>query len=110
MKKEVKKKAVKDPHTEEIKRYLGSLSEDFQHKVSAIGEQFFGLNNKIDRIDLRLARVEEEVLGLRLRLGNIESSNEEMKTELGLIRHNQVTRDELKYLESRVLRLEKAKR
>jgi hypothetical protein len=56
------------------------------------------LNNKIDR-DLRLARVEEEVLDYDCGW-EARSSNEEMKQNR-LIRHNQVTRDELKYLESR---------
>ena len=34
--------------TDEVKRYIGAVTEDFQHRVSAIAEQFLGLNEKID--------------------------------------------------------------
>jgi hypothetical protein len=44
-----KTKPAKAYEADEVKRYLGSLSEDFQGKVAAIGEQFGGLNQKIDR-------------------------------------------------------------
>lgn len=107
MKKMVKKSTIKK--VEQRDQYTVVL-EDLRSNFKAFGENLSIVRDKVEHIDLRLARVEEEVLGLRLRLGNIETSNEEMKTELGLIRHNQVTRDELKYLETRVLRLEKAKR
>jgi hypothetical protein len=36
---------------EEMKRYVSVLTEDFQTKVQVIGEQFSGLNNKIDIIN-----------------------------------------------------------
>ncbi len=37
-----------------MKRYMGAISEDFQHRVSAIAEQFLGLNDKIDIINEKL--------------------------------------------------------
>jgi chromosome segregation ATPase len=40
--------------TDDVKRYLGSLSEDFQGRVSALGEQFAGLNRKIDEQSRKL--------------------------------------------------------
>jgi len=46
-KKVVKKTTVKSYSGDEVKRYLGSLSEDFQHKVSAIGEQFGSIHADI---------------------------------------------------------------
>jgi len=54
-----------------------------------------------------VARTEKEVIHLRLRVGNVEANNQEIKEELALIRHSLITREELKYLESRVGRLEK---
>jgi biotin transporter BioY len=42
MKKEPKKIVEKSYSGDEVKRYLGTLSENFQHKVSAIGEVFLG--------------------------------------------------------------------
>lgn len=35
-------------HTEEIKHYIGVVSQDFQRRVSAIPEQFGGLHEKLD--------------------------------------------------------------
>ncbi len=104
------KKVIKKPTTKksgEKRDQYTVVLEDLRSNFRAFGENLSIVRDKVEHIDLRQARVEEEVLGLRLRLGNIETSNEEMKTELGLIRHNQVTRDELKYLESRVSRIEK---
>ena len=50
MKKESKKiKVKKESHTEEIKRYIGAVTEDFQHKVSAIAEQVSGFQEKFDK-------------------------------------------------------------
>lgn len=40
------------------------------------------------------------------KVGKMESDLEILKGEVALIRHNQVTRDEFKFLESRVFRLE----
>lgn len=34
--------------TDDIKRYLGALAEDFQGRVSAIAEQFSGISEKLD--------------------------------------------------------------
>ncbi len=66
VKKVVSKKSVaRDSHTEEIKRYisevskdaekrtnihLGALTENFKHQVSAVAEQFLGLNEKVDSL------------------------------------------------------------
>ena len=35
---------------EDIKRYIGSLTEEYQGRTSAVAEQFSGLNEKIDTI------------------------------------------------------------
>ena len=48
--KELSVKALLALHNKDMKRYVGSLSEEFQGRVSAIAEQFGGLNKKIDRI------------------------------------------------------------
>ena len=45
-----KKTVVKSCSGDEVKRHLGSLSEDFQHKVSAIGEQFSSIQSDTKEI------------------------------------------------------------
>ena len=42
--------AILKPYNKEIKRHMSALSEDFQGRVKVIGEQFTGLNTKIDKI------------------------------------------------------------
>ena len=104
MKKVVKKSVVRrvDEHTKEIKRYLGSLSEDFQHKVSAIGEQFSGLNNKIDRIDYRVGNVEKKLDSHTVMIGRIMIDVEEIKSGM----REKVDRAEFVKLEKRLVILE----
>lgn len=57
-----------------------------------------------------LSGVRDEVKDNSKRLGQVESDLEFIKGELALIRHHQVTRDEFKFLETRVSRLEKQRR
>ena len=51
MKKKVtpKKNVQKSYSTDEVKRYLGSLSEDFQGKISAVAEHTLGLREEMKR-------------------------------------------------------------
>lgn len=51
MKKDSQVEKILKPYNEEIKRHMTALSEDFQGKVKVIGEQFGGLNEKIDKIN-----------------------------------------------------------
>ena len=49
------KKMAEGTHTTtELKRYMGALSEEFQGRVSGIGEQFGGLNQRLDHIDKKI--------------------------------------------------------
>ncbi|MBI2097463.1 MAG: hypothetical protein HYT46_00805 [Candidatus Vogelbacteria bacterium] len=57
-----------------------------------------------------LTAVWGEVKNHSARFDKVELDLELIKSELALIRHNQVTRDEFKLLETRVSRLEKAGR
>lgn len=86
----MKKKLVKK---QEKRDYYSVILEDVRDGVKGVAEGVSMLNEKVDRMDKRLERVEADL--------NI------LKGEVALIRHNQVTRDEFKMLEIRVLRLEK---
>jgi hypothetical protein len=95
MKKESKKTVEKSYSSDEVKRYLGSLSEDFQHKVSAIGEQFGGLNVRMDTIDKKLD-VHTQMIG------QLMTDVQEIKNDL----KQKVDRTEFARLEKRVLAIE----
>ncbi len=84
------KKLIKDVYSgDEVKRYLGSLSEVFQHKVSVIGEQFGGLNKKIDDINVkldehgRILNSHTQMIGkLATDMTEVKKDMQEIKTDL----------------------------
>ena len=47
--------------TEEVKRFIGAVTEDFTEKVEAIGEQFSTLNRKIDKNTEKIDRIAEKI-------------------------------------------------
>lgn len=66
MKKQAPKKAIKTKkinlHTnDDVKRYIGAVAEKFSDQVSAVAEQFGGLNNKIDGITEELGGMKEDI-------------------------------------------------
>lgn len=115
-KKDTAKLENEDPHTTEIKRYLGALSEDFQHRVAAIGEQFGGLNRKIeefevrfdhidqrfDRMDQRLDKMDQTLNSHTEMIGRIMIDIEEIKSGM----REKVDRTEFVKLEKRLVTLE----
>ncbi len=46
---------------EMFKHHIGVMSEDFQHKLDIVVEGHQMLNEKIDRMEVRLERVEDKV-------------------------------------------------
>ena len=54
-----------------------------------------------------LSLIRDEVKGNSRRLDKVEERLANLEVEAALIRHNQVTRDEFKFLETRVARLER---
>ena len=78
MKKKVATQKAKkqDSHTEEIKRYLGVLSEDFHGRVSGIAEQFGGLNKKLDShtqmIGQLMVDMQEVKNGIKVKVDHVD--------------------------------------
>ena len=85
--------------------------EDLRSQFKAFGESLAGLrentDHRLSRIDERLARLELELNHLRLEVAEVRSEVELIKTEMAVIRHSLITREEFKFLETRVRRLEK---
>ena len=80
---------------EDMKRYVGALSEDFQARVSVIGEQFGGLNKKLDS--------HSEMIGkLTVDMDIVKTNVEFMKGDL----KKKVDYDEFLALERRLSLLE----
>ncbi len=104
-------------HNADMKRYVGSLSEDFQGRVSAIGEQFSGLNRRLDthdkqfeKIDKQFEKIDEQFKIVHLTLGSMKEDIEIMKEDIATIKADvkkRVTYDEFTALTKRVILLEK---
>jgi len=78
----IKKSATnRESHTEEIKRYIGALSEDFQHGLSAVAEQVSGLNEKLDmemkKVNAKLDTHTEMIGGMAVDIQEIKNVLEE---------------------------------
>ncbi len=71
--------------------------EDIRSQVKGVAEGVSALDEKMDR---KFKTVDE-------RLGKVDENLRLMRTEIPLIRHNQITRDEFKALEDRVFTIER---
>ena len=92
----MKKNAKKEYSGDEVKRYLGSLSEDFQHRVSGIGEQFLGLNKKLD----------DHVGSITKRLDTHTEMIGHLLLDVQEIKNEKIGRSDFAQLEKRVVRIE----
>jgi hypothetical protein len=127
-----KKTVSQDSHTEEIKRYIKELNiesdkkhqklreeanddirkfmaintEDFQSRVSAIAEQFLGLNEKIDatneKLDATTKTLTEKLDSHTVMISRLMIDVEEVKVGM----REKVGRDEFNKLETRLVVLE----
>ncbi|PIR40127.1 MAG: hypothetical protein COV33_01375 [Candidatus Zambryskibacteria bacterium CG10_big_fil_rev_8_21_14_0_10_34_34] len=88
-------------------KVFGESLDLVKDKVDSIDKRVDSIDKRVDSIDKRVDSIDKRVDSIDKRLGGVESDLEILKTEVALIRHNQVTRDEFKLLESRVLRLER---
>ncbi len=79
---------------------LSALDEKFTDRFDAVDQRFEAVDRRFDVVDQRFE-------GIDKKLGRLEVDMDTVKKELAFIRHHQVTREEIKLLESRVSRLEK---
>ena len=90
--------------------------EDLRAQFRVFGEALGYVSDTLDQhtvqlqeIAERLTRAEAELKLVTERLTRAEAELEFIKEQLAIIRHNQVTRDEFRLLETRVVRLERAR-
>ena len=102
-----KKKSKTQPKTaahkktyeaDEVKRYLGALSEEFQGKVAGIGEQFGGLNSRFDEVDAKLDAHTEMIGSIAEDVAIIKTDIELLKSAVAI----KVDRQDFAALEKRM--------
>ena len=92
------KKKIKENSKENSTRdQFTVVLENIESKVQGIAEGVSMTNEKMDR------RFEE----IDNKFDKVNENLQLMRTEISLIRHNQITRDEFKALEDRVFNIEK---
>lgn len=103
----MKKPVKKDGKIEAI-NYNSVILEEVRDNVKGVAEGVMILDEKLDR---HIKNTDDNFKNTWDRLDkHILDSSENfnaIKAELAIIRHNQVTRDEFKLLETRVLQLER---
>lgn len=72
----------KESHTDEIKRYIGAISEHFQNGVDAIVEQFSGFKKTLDSHTEMIGHILEDVTVLKEDMKEMKSEMKEVKSEL----------------------------
>ena len=107
--KEKKQSRQKDAYTIELE-HIHSDFRVFGEGLNLIKDEVKNHTHGFSKIDGRLTSVDERLMGVDGRLTSMEADLEFVKSELGIIRHNQITRDEFKLLETRVARLERKSR
>ncbi len=90
----------------EVQRYIGVVTEEFRGQVSAVAEQFLGLNEKFDRLDEKVDRLDTKLSGKidthTEMIGRLMTDVEEIK--IGM--HEKVSRQDFNKLETRLVALE----
>lgn len=95
-----KQKQIKKNHSKSDEYTV--VLEDIKSQFQIFGEVLGHVSDTVDQHTKELGEIKEKLI-------NVEMELEFVKEELSVIRHNQVTRDEFKLLETRVARLERAK-
>lgn len=72
----------KESHTDEIKRYIGAISEHFQNGIDAIVEQFSGFKKTLDSHTEMIGHILEDVTVLKEDMKEVKSELKEVKREL----------------------------
>ena len=93
-------------HNADMKRYIGAITENFQHGLSAVAEQLIGMNDKIEVINGRLDKIEVILDSHTEMIGQLMEGQETIKAEL----KRKVDYDEFIQLERRVMTLEQKTR
>jgi predicted nucleic acid-binding Zn-ribbon protein len=122
--KEISVKKLLELQGKDMKRYVGSLSEEFQGRVSAIAEQFGGLNKKLDTHEVAFSMINKKLdthevafsmINKKLdthteMIGGMKEDIEVIKANIEIIKadvRKRVTYEEFESLTKRVNLLEK---
>jgi len=85
---------------EGVRSDIKGIAEGVMMANERMDREFRGINEKFEKVDRRFD-------GIDKKFDKVNENLQIMRTEISLIRHNQVTRDEFKFLEDRVFTIEK---
>ena len=57
---------------EQMRQYVGAINEESKHNIEAVGEQYSGLNEKVDKLIITVEETSEKVENTNIRLAGVE--------------------------------------
>lgn len=102
----MKKESSKRDQDTAVLEELYSDFRAFGEVLTGVRDDVKGLKTKVGNLEKDMQTVKNTIILTNKNVGGLRSDMQTVKGELATIRHNQVTRDEFKLLENRVLRLE----
>ena len=110
--KELAKKVLSSipEHTnDDLKRYIGAVSENFGHQVSAVAEQFLGLNDKVDSLAGKVDSLNHKLDSHTEMIGRLSEDMEIVKSNIEILKSGiriKVDYQDFEALEKRVRLME----
>lgn len=84
---------LKEDSDEDLKRYIGGLKEDFQHGLSAVAEQYLGVQRTLDEHGRKLDSHREMIGELKVDMAMVK---EEQKEHLRILNQHSKDLSEIK--------------
>lgn len=113
------KSALKE-QSNDFKRYVGAVSEDFQHKTAAIAEQYISIKEDVSTLKEDVSTIKEDVSSLKKTQETHTEMIGKLMMDMTIIKENvefiksglkkKVDQEEFDALVRRVILLEKQKR
>lgn len=95
--KSITKNDSKTHSNNEVKRYVGAITEEFKHGLSAIGEQFGGLNKKLDQHSKILDSHTKMIGSLMMDVSVLKSDMTVVKEDVSILKKDvKIIKDDLK--------------
>ncbi len=80
---------------DDVKRYIGAVTEEFRGQVSAVAEQFLGLNEKVDQIDQKVSSLDQKVSSLDEKVSSLDEKVSSLDEKVDCLQNTSKTHTEM---------------
>ena len=97
MKKNTQMEKILKPYTDEVKRHMSALSEDFQGRVKVVSELVISQGKKIDTLTETVGEMKVDITSIKTTLTQHTEQIEKITEDVGIIKTNvEFMKDSLK--------------